>query len=255
MTKQLRVLIDDAEIGTIIQDVRGKFRFAYDEAYRTDPASIPLSLSMPLSLAEHDDKAIAPFMWGLLPDNDETLRVWGQRFGVNHRNPFSLLAEIGEDLQGAIQIVPPDKIADLKKREGATPLSPATLAKSFADLVRDPGAVQFAPGGGQFSLAGAQRKKALYRVNNKWFEPRGRTPSTHILKPPILGLAGQVENEMFCVRLAPRLGLPAPKCWTTSPSSSSSAMTDVAGAARSFCRSMPLAAKCIAFIRKIAVRR
>lgn len=27
----------------------------------------PLSLSMPLSVAEHGDKAVRPFLWGLLP--------------------------------------------------------------------------------------------------------------------------------------------------------------------------------------------
>jgi len=214
MTKELRVLIDGGEIGSVVQDARGKFRFAYEQTYRQSPAAIPLSISMPLSVAEHEDKAIRPFLWGLLPDNDDTLNSWGRRFGVNPRNPFNLLGEVGEDLQGAIQIVPKDEIGDLKKREGTTPLSREVLAKSFAELIRDPGAIQFAPGGGQFSLAGAQRKKALYLVNGKWYEPRGRTPSTHILKPPIVGLAGQVENEMLCVRLAPRVGLPAPKCWT-----------------------------------------
>lgn len=214
MTKELRVLIDSNEIGSVIQDARGKFRLAYDEAYRKTTTAIPLSISMPLSVTEHDDKSIRPFMWGLLPDNDETLNNWGRRFGVNPRNPFALLSEIGEDLQGAIQMVPVEKVGELKKREGTTPLSKDILAKSFAELVRDPGATQFTPGGGQFSLAGAQRKKALYRVNGQWYEPRGRTPSTHILKPPISGLAGQVENEMFCIRLAPRLGLPAPECWT-----------------------------------------
>jgi len=213
MTKQLAVLIDGAEIGHITQDGRGKFYFTYGSAYRQAPTAIPLSISMPLSVAEHDDKAIRPFLWGLLPDNDDTLNSWGRRFGVNPRNPFALLSEVGEDLQGAIQMVPPEKLGALKKREGVTPLSRNVLEESFAALIRDPGAIQFTPGGGQFSLAGAKRKKALYLVNGRWNEPRGRTPSTHILKPPITGLAGQVENEMFCVRLAPRLGLPAPKCW------------------------------------------
>jgi len=211
MTKELRFLIDGDEIGTVIQNDKGRFQFTYDDSYRKSPSAIPLSISMPLARAEHDDKAARPFMWGLLPENDDTLANWGRRFGVSPRNPFALLAEVGEDLQGAIQMVPPDKLADLKKREGTTFLSRETLARSFAELMRDPGAVQFTPGGGQFSLAGAQRKKALYLVNGKWYEPRGRTPSTHILKPPIVGLAGQVENEMFCVRLAPRVG---PKCWT-----------------------------------------
>jgi serine/threonine-protein kinase HipA len=214
MKKELRVLLDGDEIGTVIQDGRGRFQFIYDESYRKNRAAIPLSISMPLARAEHDDKAVRPFMWGLLPENDDTLANWGRRFGVSPRNPFALLAEVGEDLQGAIQMVPPDKLADLKKREGTTFLSREALARGFAELLRDPGAVQFTLGGGRFSLAGAQRKKALYLVNGKWYEPRGRTPTTHILKPPIVGLAGQVENEMFCVRLAPRVGLAAPKCWT-----------------------------------------
>lgn len=214
MTKELRVLIDGDEIGTTTQDSKGRFQFTYDESYRKSPSAIPLSLSMPLARAEHDDKSIRPFMWGLLPESDDTLANWGRRFGVSPRNPFALLAEVGEDLQGAIQMVTTDRLADLKKREGTTLLSREMLARAFAELMRDPGAVQFTPGGGRFSLAGAQRKKALCLVNRKWYEPRGRTPSTHILKPPIIGLAGPVENEMFCVRLAPRVGLPAPKCWT-----------------------------------------
>ena len=214
MTKELAVLIDGAPIGTLVQDQRGQFRLAYEDAYRKLATAVPLSLSMPLSVAEHGDKAVRPFLWGLLPESDDTLAQWGKRFGVSPRNPFALLLHTGEDLQGAIQMVPPERVADLKKREGITFLSREALAKSFAELIRDPGATQFAEGGGQFSLAGAQRKKALYLVSGKWYEPRGRTPTTHILKPPIPGLAGQIENEMFCVRLAPRLDLPAPTCWT-----------------------------------------
>jgi hypothetical protein len=42
--------------------------------------------------------------------------------------------------------------------------------------------------------SGAQRKNALYLVSGKWYEPRGRTPSTPILKLPIMGLAGKVER-------------------------------------------------------------
>ena len=143
MTKELRVLIDGDEIGSVIQDARGKFQFDYDEDYRAKSTAIPLSISMPLSLGTHGDKAIKPFLWGLLPDNDDTLNNWGRRFGVNPRNPFALLGEIGEDLQGAIQMIPPDKLGELKKREGTTLLSREVLSKSFAELIRDPGAVQF----------------------------------------------------------------------------------------------------------------
>ncbi len=214
MIKDLRVLIDSGPIGTVMQDQRGHFHFSYDAEYRKLATAVPLSLSMTLSVDDHGDKPVRPLLWGLLHDSDETLNQCGKRFGVSPRNPFGLLSHIGEDLQGAIQMVPPDHVDDLNKREGITFLSREALAKSFAELIRDPGATQFAQGGGQFSLAGAQRKKALYLVNGKWYEPRGRTPTTYILKPPIIGLAGQIENEMFCLRLAPRLDLPAPTCWT-----------------------------------------
>jgi serine/threonine-protein kinase HipA len=95
MTKKLAVLIDGAEIGHVIQNDQGKFWFVYDDAYRRAPAAIPLSISMPLSVAEHGDKAIRPFLWGLLPDNPDTLSNWGRRFGANPRNPFALLSEVG----------------------------------------------------------------------------------------------------------------------------------------------------------------
>ena len=89
-------------------------------------------------------------MWGLLPDNDDTLTNWGKRFGVSPRNPFALLSEVGEDLQGAIQMVSPAHADALRRREGITPLSREVLAESFAALVRDPGATQFTKGGGQW---------------------------------------------------------------------------------------------------------
>ena len=213
MTTELRVLIDDSEIGTIARNRNGKLQFVYDDNWRSSPDAIPLSLSMPMTAAEHGDSSVSAYLWGLLPDSETTLERIGKTYGVSPRNAFALLANIGEDLQGAVQIVPAEKISELKHREGVTFLSQTVLAERFAELMRDPGATRFTEDGGKFSLAGAQRKMTLYRVNQRWGVPRGRTPSTHILKPSIQGFAGQAENEMFCLRLAPRLGLPAPPCW------------------------------------------
>lgn len=210
---ELIVLINDHVIGQIVQGNSGRFEFSYADDWLANPSAIPLSLSMPLTNPQHGDDAIRPYMWGLLPDSEATLAAWGVRFGASPRNPFALLTHVGEDLQGAVQMVPPERLPSLRQREGTTRLSADVLADRFVDLVRRPGSTQFAPGGGQFSLAGAQPKKALYLVKGRWYEPRGRTPSTHILKPPIPNLAGQVENEAFCLRLAPLLDLPAPHIW------------------------------------------
>lgn len=212
-TKELTVLINDHVIGQVTQANSGRFEFSYADDWLANPSAIPLSLSMPLSNPHHADDAIRPYMWGLLPDSEATLAAWGTRFGASPRNPYALLSHVGEDLQGAVQMVPPERLPSLRQREGITRLSTETLAERFRDLMRQPGSTQFTPGGGQFSLAGAQPKKALYLVKGRWYEPRGRTPSTHILKPPIPNLAGQVENEAFCLRLAPLLGLPAPPIW------------------------------------------
>lgn len=212
-SKQLVVLLNEDIVGHVTQGASGRLSFNYAEDWLAKPNAIPLSLSMPLSAPLHGDDSIKPYLWGLLSDSEATLSAWGSRFGVSPRNAFALLSHIGEDLQGAVQMVPPDRLPSLRQREGVTRLSPETLTERFRELMRQPGSTQFTPGGGQFSLAGAQPKKALYLVRGRWYEPRGRTPSTHILKPPIPNLAGQVQNEAFCLRLAPLLGLPAPHIW------------------------------------------
>lgn len=60
---------------------------------------------------------------------------------------------------------------------------------------------------GRFSLAGAQAKTALHFSDGRWGVPRGRTPTTHILKPPIPGFPGHCENEHLCLRFVRALAL------------------------------------------------
>jgi hypothetical protein len=61
---------------------------------------------------------------------------------------------------------------------------------------------------GLFSLAGAQPKTALLLEKERWGVPSGRTPTTHILKPPAGPHAGFVVNEHLCLQLARRLEFP-----------------------------------------------
>ena len=65
-----------------------RLSFAYDESWRHDPNSYPLSLSMPLASAEHGHAKIEALLWGLLPDNDRILEDWGKRFQVSPKNAF-----------------------------------------------------------------------------------------------------------------------------------------------------------------------
>jgi len=65
----------------------------------------------------------------------------------------------------------------------------------------------------RISIAGAQEKTALLRIKSKWHEPRGATPTTHILKLPLgsvgamqADLSESVENEWLCGQILRELG-------------------------------------------------
>ena len=55
----------------------------------------------------------APFIAGLLPDNDRVLDRWGRLFGVSPRNAFAIIAHVGSDCAGAVQFVPADAVSEL----------------------------------------------------------------------------------------------------------------------------------------------
>lgn len=208
---RLVALLDGRVVGAIHRQRDGTLRFAYDDAWRLDPEAYPVSLSLPLAAAVHGDRAVTAFLWGLLPDNERTLAHYGRLFGVSPRSPVALLAHIGADCAGAIQFAEPHSAAALEGPAGrgitVEWLTEAEVARELRSA-RERGI----PGDtartvGQFSLAGAQPKIALLGEGDRWGRPTGRTPTTHILKPPSGEHAGFAENEHFCLDLAHRLGL------------------------------------------------
>jgi serine/threonine-protein kinase HipA len=86
-------------------------------------------------------------------------------------------------------------------------LDEAGVAERLRALRADHSAWRLARDAGQFSLAGAQPKTALTCENGRWGVPSGRTPTTHILKPPTGGFDGHAENEHVCLHLASAMGL------------------------------------------------
>ena len=210
MTQELIALLDDKEAGRVARDNRGKLTFTYNEAWQKAAGTYPLSLSMPLILAEHSNAKIDPFLWGLLPDNEIVLGNWARKFHVSGRNAFGLIASVGEDCAGAVQFVRPERLDAIRGAADSSVewLDEPEIAKRLRVLRADQAAWR-APGDtGQFSLAGAQPKTALLFENGKWGVPSGRVPTTYILKPPSGEFDGHAENEHFCLELARALGLP-----------------------------------------------
>jgi serine/threonine-protein kinase HipA len=199
------------EIGRVRQDARGKLGFAYAPGWREREDAFPLSLSMPVALTEHGDAVVRPFLEGLLPDNTDILREWGRRFHVSANNPFALLGHVGEECPGAVQFAQPDRVEPLLQPAAGDVewLTEADVANRLRALRRNHGAWREIGDVGYFSLAGAQPKTALLRDGDRWGVPSGRSPTTHILKPPVVHYDGFAENEHICLRLARALGLPA----------------------------------------------
>ena len=212
MTDRLHALVDQREVGVISQEPKsGRLGFEYADDWRDDPGGFPISLNLPLSGRQHDHGAVEAFIVGLLPDNPVVLDEWARRFQVSPRNPFRLLAHVGEDCAGAIQFVESRRLDSLREsaEEGRINwLTEAQLKERIELLMSNHGATRLDDTEGQFSLAGAQPKIALYReeASGKWGIPSGPTPTTHILKPCDTEMAEHATNEHFCLRLAKRLG-------------------------------------------------
>lgn len=211
--KELIALLDGHIVGRVTQKT-GKLTFSYDEAWRSMPGAYPLSTSMSLFIKQHSHSRIEPFLWGLLPDNELVLQTWAKKFQVSPRSAFDLIANVGEDCAGAIQFVLPERLEELMGRTGdnAVEWLNATDIEARLRHLRENAASGRTPEDtGQFSLAGAQPKTALYFHNDKWGVPSGRVPTTHIFKPPTGDFDGFAENEHLCLSVARALGLPTAK--------------------------------------------
>ena len=223
MTDRLIAVANGRLVGEIRRDAGGRLRFGYDADWRRSPTAYPLSLSMRLATPQHDHDRIEPWLWGLLPDNENVLARWARRFQVSARSAFSLLTATGEDCPGGIQFARPERADRLLTSrtgglepelasESARPVAWLTTGQVEArlrTLRHDNSAWRLDDDVGQFSLAGAQSKTALLLEDGRWGVPSGVTPTTHILKPPISGFPGHCENEHLCLALARALAIPA----------------------------------------------
>lgn len=182
----------------------------------------PLSLSLPFipGNAPHRGEKVRAYFENLLPDSKAIRERVARRFHTGSTEAFDLLAQIGRDCVGALQILPEHAVPAGVHTVQATPLSEAEVATVLR------GAMAPAPLGlghddedFRISIAGAQEKTALLSIDGQWCQPQGATATTHIFKLP-LGLVGglkfdmseSVENEWLCALILKAYGLPVANC-------------------------------------------
>ncbi|TAL89985.1 MAG: hypothetical protein EPN69_01150 [Rhodanobacter sp.] len=168
-------------------------RLTYDTGWIRSSAGRPLSLSLPFGHAPshgsdmqtvRGDK-VAAYFENLIPDNERILQRLRDRYGARSTAPYDLLAAIGRDCVGAIQLLPAGTDPGDIRRIEATSLNDAGVAKVLRNTTtsRLPGEA-IDDDAFRLSIAGAQEKTALLRHRGRY----RRTPLYDVLSTwPIQG--------------------------------------------------------------------
>ena len=191
----LRVTMNGYLVGRLKKNTRGKLIFTYATSWLNTPGARPISLALPLVEKPFTHEAVYHFFDGLLPDNPEIRSRIQKAFDITQNHPFDLLACIGNECTGAIQLTP-GKAPVFKKKIAFKTLD----KKSLVALLRNHQKTHI-------SLAGTQEKIALLYHDNTWCMPEDKTPSNYIIKLP-KNSDNSTENEWLCAQIAKAFGLP-----------------------------------------------
>ena len=206
MSRVLDVYLHKALIGKLAQH-KGRLAFAYHPAY-VKAGKLALSLSLPLQDKPHKGDVVEAFFAGLLPDESRRLEL-ARVLGVSAANSFSLLEIVGGECAGAVSLYPVGSSPPLYKNALVEVLNTQQLRQLAVRLAERP--LLAGEDGLRLSLAGAQHKLAVGVREGKIVLVKDGAPTTHILKTMIAGFSDTVHNELFCLRLAARVGIEVPQ--------------------------------------------
>lgn len=219
--RELWVWMNGERVGTWLRTRTGGHRFVYEPSWLTSPRVRPLSLSLPLTPDRTvSGPVVGHYFDNLLPDDERIRRRVSARFKLGSTDVFELLEAIGRDCVGAVQLLPPEQPPSGFDQVQAEPMDDPAVARHLRRVAAAPGLGNDLDGVEgddplRISIAGAQEKTALLRVDGRWCRPLAATPTTHILKLPLglvggrrLDLSDSVYNEWLCAQLLRELGLP-----------------------------------------------
>jgi serine/threonine-protein kinase HipA len=220
MPRYLEVWLHGRHAGWLCEAGRTT-RFLATEHYLADARRATLSLSMTVPGAEqvtqetlknHFDPAVyrergelPPFFAGLLPEGSLRRRLAATRKSERDMDDFGILAAAGEDLPGAVTVVP----ANLDNLTAAARAYGVTGGADNLDIGVPEQAAE-----GAASLSGVQDKLALShaRDGKRYRMPVKGTLSDSIAKLPLAGDDTQVMNEYACMTLAGLAGVDVAQC-------------------------------------------
>ena len=216
---KLMTWMNNELVGELIKLPNGAHTFKYSKVWISNRHARPLSLSLPLQFGNITSDAVFNFFDNLLPDNPAVRDRIVKRYHARSRQPFDLLAEVGRDSVGAVTLLHPGEEVNGLELIWES-LSERKLGEVLSAYKSDiPLGMINEEDDFRISVAGAQEKTALLKINDQWCIPKGTTPTTHIIKLPIgeikqpnatLDLSESVDNEYYCLLLARELGFEVP---------------------------------------------
>lgn len=200
----LVVWFSDRKVGRLRTDDTGILSFTYEPQWVAQGTGFPLSIRLPLQTDEFVGGAAHAFFTNLLPEGDVRQSVCN-RLGISSDNDFALLRAIGGDCAGAITILDAERSPSDSENERYEELDDQRLQQ----LLGGEAIVPLLVGGPavRLSLAGAQDKIPVARLDGKLQLPYGGAPSTHIVKLPHRRYSHLPANEAFVTELARRIDL------------------------------------------------
>lgn len=214
-TQRLTVAMNGDVVGTLYRDGGGAMSFQYAPEWLAEPGARAISLSLPLQHGRIKGAPVFNFFSNLLPDSEAIIARMQARFQVETAHPFDLLASVGRDCVGAIQLYPPGQDMPSVTEIVAEPLDEQQIESLLDGYQMAPLGMTEEGADFRISLAGAQEKTALLWFQDRWQRPQGSTPTSHIFKLPIgrieqnnIDLSESCENEWLCLRIAKAFGFP-----------------------------------------------
>ena len=212
----LQVLMNGILVGKLKKNKTGGLVFQYESSWLAQKGARPISLSLPLTEIPYSGDIVYNFFDNLLPDNENIRNRIQRRFKTKTNEPFDLLAKIGNDCVGAIQICAEESNKDIKLIK-ANPLSDKKISGILQNYQSAPLGMEEDIDEFRISLAGAQEKSAFLKYKGQWCEPIGTTATSHIFKLPIgvitqarvsINLKESCENEWLCSKITEAFGIP-----------------------------------------------
>jgi serine/threonine-protein kinase HipA len=220
MPRYLEVWLHGQHLGWLCEAGRTT-RFIATERYLANSERPTISLSMTVPgdddttrsiLRNYFDPAIyqergelPAFFAGLLPEGPLKKRLQATRHNPRDTDDFGVLAAAGEDLPGAVTVIP----ADLGKLTEAARAYGVTGGSDNLEI-----SVPEAAAEGAASVSGIQDKLALSSAlkGDKCHLPLKGTLSDLIAKLPLAGNDDMVMNEYTCMKLAALAGVNVARC-------------------------------------------